>query len=126
MPTVRSAAAAPLALILALGCGQDKPKYTPRAAPSGVTASLPAVPNLPQKPLKAGDAYTVWGASYQLRSRVHHKDVANKNIKITGYISKTNLPDAPECAVHKTGKEDPEGCKPPIPTFWLCDAKDAP
>jgi hypothetical protein len=126
MPTVRSAAAAPLVLVLALGCGNEKPTYKPKAAPSGVTASLPAVPNLPQKPLKAGDAYTVWGASYQLRSRVHHKDVANKNIKITGYISKTNLPDAPECAVHKTGKEDPEGCKPPIPTFWLCDAKDAP
>jgi hypothetical protein len=81
---------------------------------------------VPQKPIKAGDAFTVWGASYYLRSRVHHKDVADKNIKITGYISKTNLGDAPKCAVHKTGKEDPEGCRPPIPTFWLCDSKDAP
>jgi hypothetical protein len=57
---------------------------------------------------------------------VHHKDVAGKNLKITGYISKTNLADAPECAVHETGKEDPEGCSPPIPAFWLCDTKDAP
>ena len=68
---------------------------------------------------------TPCGASYQLRSRVHHKDVADKNLKITGYISKTNLADAPKCAIHKTGKEDPEGCKSPIATFWLCDTKDA-
>jgi hypothetical protein len=52
--------------------------------------------------------------------------VAGKNLKVTGYISKTNLADAPECAVHETGKEDPEGCSPPIPAFWLCDTKDAP
>jgi hypothetical protein len=132
MPTFRSARTAPIALMLAAttalwGCGEEKPKYTPRAAPSGgVQANLPPVPNVPQKPLKAGDAYTVWGASYTLRSRVHRKEVANKNIKVTGYISRTNLPDAPECAVHETGKEDPEGCKAPIPTFWLCDAKDSP
>ena len=127
MPTGRSAAAATLAIIaLTTGCGQEKQKYEPRASPSGVKASLPAVPNVPQKPKKAGDAYTVWGASYSLRSRVHHKDVAGKELKITGYVSKTNLPDMPKCAIHKTGKEDPEGCKPPIPTFWLCDTKDAP
>src|SRR5207237_865795 len=81
----------------------------PHAAPSGVTVNLPPVPNVPQKPIKAGDAYTVWGASYQLRSRVHHKDVADKSLKVTGYISKRNLADAPACAVHKTGKDDPEG-----------------
>jgi hypothetical protein len=130
MPTVRFAGAATLSVIVLAGfvsgCGREKPKYTPRPAPSGEKASLPAVPNVPQRPLKAGDAYTVWGASYQLRSRVHHKDVAGKNLKVTGYISKTNLMDAPKCAIHKTGKEDPEGCKPPIPTFWLCDTKDAP
>jgi len=40
-------------------------------------------------------------------------------------VSKTNLADAPKCAIHKAGKGDPEGCKPPIPTFWLCDTKDA-
>jgi hypothetical protein len=125
MPTRRSAAAVTLAVIVVAGCGGDKPKYEPHAAPSGVTVSLPAVPNVPQRPIKNGDAYTVWGASYYLRSRVHHKDVASKDLKIVGYISKTNLMDAPKCAIHKTGKEDPEGCKPPIPTFWLCDTKDA-
>jgi hypothetical protein len=33
--------------------------------------------------------------------------------------------DAPECAVHKAGKADPEGCKAPVPTFWVADSKDA-
>ena len=123
----RSAAAVTLAVVsLASACGGEKPKYVPHASPSGVKANLPPVPNVPQRPVKAGDAYTVWGVSYQLRSRVHHKDVAGKTLKVTGYISKTNLMDAPKCAIHKTGKEDPEGCKPPIPTFWLCDTKEAP
>jgi hypothetical protein len=125
MPTVRSAGAVTLAVFILAGCGPEKTKYTPRPSPSGVKASLPPTPNVPGKPIKAGDAYTVWGVSYQLRSRVHHKEVAGKDLKVTGYISKTNLPDAPKCAVHKTGKEDPEGCKPPIPTFWLCDTKEA-
>jgi hypothetical protein len=125
MPTGRSAIAATLATVVLAACGGEKVKYQPHPSPT-VKADLPPVPNVPQKPIKSGDAYTVWGASYYLRSRVHHKDVADKDIKITGYISKTNLPDAPTCAVHKTGKEDPEGCKPPIPTFWLCDTKDAP
>ncbi len=106
--------------------GKDDEKYQPRPGPSGVKADMPAVPNVPQKPLKAGDAYTVWGVSYLMRSRVHHKEVAGKKLSITGYIGKTNLPDAPPCAVHKGGKADPEGCNPPIPAFWVCDTKDAP
>jgi hypothetical protein len=120
-----------LALLIAAssaisGCGQEEVKYTPRPAYSGAKASLPPVANVPKKPVKQGDAYTVWGASYYLRSRVHHKDVAGKKLAITGYIVKTNLPDAPKCAVHKGGKADPENCKPPIPAFWLGDSKDAP
>ncbi len=125
MPTVRSAGAATIAVLILTGCGGDAPKYKPHPAPSGVQANLPPVPNVPQRPLKAGDAYTVWGASYYLRSRVHHKDVADKTLSITGYISKTNLDTAPKCAIHKTGKADPDNCKAGIPTFWLCDAKDA-
>ncbi|MEZ4225438.1 MAG: hypothetical protein R3B13_31085 [Polyangiaceae bacterium] len=120
-----SSMALSLAFSLA-GCGQEDAKYEPKSAPSGVQASLPAVPNVPQKPLKQGDAYTVWGASYSLRSRVKHKEVAGKKLSITGYISKTNLGEAPECAVHKGGKADPEGCNPPTPAFWLCDDKAAP
>ncbi len=69
MPTVRFAGAATLALSVLAGCGPEKPKYHPRAAPSGVSVSLPPVPNVPQRPIKAGDAYTIWGASYQMRTR---------------------------------------------------------
>ncbi len=108
------------------GCGSEEVKYEPRPAPSGVKADLPAVPNVPQKPVKAGDAYTVWGAGYHLRSRVHRKEVNNKNISITGWITKTNLMEAPECAVHEGGEADPEGCNAPVPAFWIGDTKDAP
>jgi hypothetical protein len=110
---------------LSLACGPEKVKYTPLPAYSGQKASLPPVPNVTQKPEKAGDAYTVWGASYALRSRTKVKEVKGKEIKITGYVIKTNLADAPACAVHKAGKADPEGCKAPLPTFWLADSKDA-
>ncbi len=113
-------------LTLALtGCGKEEVPYSPRPAPT-VKTDMPPVPNIPQRPVKVGDAYTVWGASYYLRSRVHQKKVAGEQITIEGYIVKTNLPDAPECAVHKGGKADPEDCKPPIPAFWIGDSKDAP
>jgi hypothetical protein len=107
-----------------LGCGDAGEPYKPVVPPSGVKANLPAVPEVPKHPLKDGEAYTVWGASYYLRSRVHHNDVAGRDLKITGYIVATNLDEAPKCAVHATGKQDPEGCEAPIPTFWLADTKD--
>lgn len=106
------------------GCGPEEVPYTPQPAPT-VQANLPPVPNVPQKPIKSGDAYTVWGASYYLRSRVHHDEVDNETISVEGYIAKTNYTDAPECAVHKGGEADPEDCKAPIPTFWLAESKDA-
>jgi hypothetical protein len=124
----RSAAVSSLLSVLCLsvtGCGGEEIKYEPRPAPSGPKASLPPTPNLPKRPMKAGEAYTVWGASYSLRSRVHRKDVAGKRISITGYITKTNLMDAPECAVHQGGKADPPDCRAPVPTFWIGDTKDA-
>lgn len=107
------------------GCNNstDVP-YEPKGAPAE-HAALPPVPSLNKKPIKDGDAYTVWGAAYSLRSRVHQKDVDGKDLKISGYIIKTNLSEAPPCAVHETGKEDPEDCKAPVPTFWLADSKDA-
>jgi hypothetical protein len=108
--------------MLTVGC-REEVKYEPRPAPSGAKASLPAVPNLPQKPLKKGDAYTVWGASLSLRDRVKHDKINGQKIVIEGYVNKTNLPDAPECAVHPAGKADPEGCKAPVPAFWICDDK---
>lgn len=118
-------ALAVLAGITAAACGGEKVEYKPHPEGSGVKANLPAVPALPKKPIKNGDEYTVWGAGYHLRSRVHRKDIVGKKVTITGYVTKTNLPDAPECAVHKGGKADPENCKPPIPTFWISDSKDA-
>lgn len=80
---------------------------------------------MPVKPAKNGEDYTVWGAGYHLRSQVHQEKVANKKITIVGYITKTNLPEAPECAVHRTGQGDPDGCRPPIPAFWIGDSVDA-
>jgi len=109
-----------------IGCGREEPKYEPVPAVSGVSASLPPVPSVPAKPIKDGDAYTVWGASYHQRNRVHTKSVTDQTLTVVGFIVKTNLSEAPECAVHETGKGDPEDCKPPIPTFWIGDTKDAP
>ena len=105
-------------------CGREEVKYKPRQAPKN-QITLPAVPNVPQTPIKRGDVYTVWGASYSLRSRVLHKDIADKPLTLEGYIVDTNLMEAPECAVHKGGKADPENCKPAVPTFWLGDDKNA-
>ena len=110
---------------LLVGCGADEPKYEAKPAVSGLTATLPPVPTVPEKPIKDGDAYTVWGASYYLRNRVHEKKVEDQKITITGYIVKTNLDAAPECAIHKGGEGDPEGCRAAVPTFWIADSKDA-
>jgi hypothetical protein len=110
----------------AIGCGQEELKYTPRPAQSGAKASLPPAANLPKRPMKNGDTWTVWGASYSLRSRVHRKEVSGKRLSIQGYIVKSNMTDAPACAVHKAGKADPETCKAPVPAFWIGDTKDAP
>jgi hypothetical protein len=115
-----------LALSLLLsGCGKDELKYEPKPAVTGITVALPPVPTVPQKPIKDGDAYTVWGASYYLRNRVHEKEVADQKLTVVGYIVKTNLSEAPECAVHAAGKADPDGCKAAVPTFWIADSKDA-
>jgi hypothetical protein len=118
------AAAVPLALAAPIGgCGQSEEPYKPTPAFSGRKASLPSVPQLPNKPIKVGDVYTVYGAVHHLRSRVHNPDVNGKDLTISGYIVKTNLPDAPVCAVHKTGKGDKDDCKAPVPAFWIADEK---
>jgi hypothetical protein len=121
----RVALLAMLTATVTAGCGSDEVPYTPRESPSGVTANLPPVPNVPQKPIKSGDAYTVWGVSYHMRSRVHQQDVLGKPLKVAGYVVKTNLSEAPPCAVHPTGKADPDDCDAPIPAFWIADTPDA-
>lgn len=121
-----------------IGCGGDEVQYQPKPAQSGKKATLPAVPTLPAKKKKDGDAYTIWGVTHDLRSRVHREDVDGKKISLVGYIVKINYADkcadknntanrsdcAPECAIHKTGKQDPAECKAPVPTFYIADSKD--
>lgn len=107
-------------------CGGEEVQYTPEPAYTGPKASLPPVPNLQKKEIRQGEAYTPWGVSYYLRSRVHRREVVGKKIVLAGYITKTNLMEAPECAVHKAGEADPEDCLAPIPAFWVGDAKDTP
>jgi hypothetical protein len=75
--------------------------------------------------MRAGDAYTVWGASYLLRSGHRRAEVTSAPIAITGYIVKTSLPDAPKCAVHAAAVADAASCMAPLPTFWLADRADA-
>lgn len=106
-----------------VGCGNADEPYTTKPAYSGRKPTLPAVPTLPTKKKKDGDAYTIWGVTHDLRSRVHNEDVNNKKITISGYIVKTNYAGAPACAVHKTGKADPPDCKAEVPTFWIADEK---
>jgi hypothetical protein len=114
-----------LAALLAAGagCGGDDNPYKPQPAWSGKHASLPAPPTLPNNPIKTGDSYTVYGAIHQLRSLVHGKDVTANPVTITGYIVDSNVGRAPECAIHKTGKADPEHCDTEVPSFWIADNK---
>lgn len=128
-PVLVSLAVAMLAGLPLAGCGDSKDgAYTPKPPASGKAANMPSVPTLPQKPKKVGDSYTVYGAIHDMRSRVHSAKIMDKEISITGYIVKTNLVDAPACAVHKTGKKDGKECEatpPAIPTFWIADDKAA-
>ncbi len=112
-----------LATLPTLGCGPQEEPYQAKPAISGKKPNLPAVPTLPQKVKKQGDAYTIWGVTHDLRSRVHYEDVNGKKITLVGYVVKTNYDQAPKCAVHKTGKGDPADCKSPVPTFSIADEK---
>jgi hypothetical protein len=108
---------------MSLGCGDDDQAYVPKPAVSGKKPSLPGVPNLPSKPKKVGDAYTIWGATHDLVSRVHSEEVSGKKISLVGYIVKTNFDTFPPCSIHKTGKADPADCKVEVPTFYIADDK---
>ncbi len=111
-------------LAVACGSGADEP-YKPQPAWSGRKPSLPAPPTLNAAPIKVGDAYTIHGASHHLRSRMHDKEVTSKSITIQGYIVEENISTAPSCAIHKTGKKDPDDCNAEIPSFWIADEKGA-
>lgn len=108
--------------------GEAPPPVT--IVPPSVPVLLPPPMALTPAPLKVGEDFTVWGASYALRGRAHRSEVTSEGddhpITVTGYITRTNLLDAPKCAVHRPGRADPEGCVSPFPTFWIGDTKDAP
>jgi hypothetical protein len=123
MRTFTAILAVGLVALTTLSCDDDSDKYKPIPAYSGAKASLPPVPQLPTNPIRVGDSYSVYGAIHQLKSRYHSAEVTAKDISITGYIVDTNIPTAPACAVHATGKKDPDDCKTEIPTFWIADAK---
>lgn len=107
------------------GCGGGDEPYKPAPAWSGRKPNLAAVPTLPNTPMKApaGDSFTIFGVQHHLKSRFHDKEVTGKDITITGYIVESNIPNAPSCAIHKTGKKDDDDCKADIPTFWIADSK---
>ncbi len=127
--------------MMGAACGSDSDQYKATPAFSGRKANLPAVPTLPATPIKQGDAFTVYGAIHHLNSLTHAADVTAKDIAIVGYIVDTNLKIcaqdipkgststippkgcAPPCAIHKTGKADPDGCISEIPTLVLADTK---
>jgi hypothetical protein len=115
---------ASIASSAALGCGPSEEPYKAKPAVSGKKAAMPAVPTLPQKQKKTPDgAYTVWGITHDLRSKVHFEEVNGKPVSIVGYVVKTNLEAAPPCAIHKTGQADPPDCVAPIPSFSIADEK---
>jgi len=105
------------------GCGGDDNPYKPQPAWSGKAANVPTPPSLPTTPIKQGDAYTIYGAIHQLHSLIHGKELTANPISIVGYIVDSNIPRAPDCAVHKTGKKDPDNCNPEVPSFWISDNK---
>jgi hypothetical protein len=113
------------ASLLCMSCGNNDEPYKPAPVWSGRKPNLPSPPTLPSSPMKVGDAYTIFGAQHQLHSRFHDKDVTAKPITIQGYIVEENISDAPKCAIHKTGKKDPDDCNAEIPSFWIADEKGA-
>ena len=124
---IRQLAPAVLALTFVtvgtVACGDNDKPYQSAPAWSGRKPNLPAPPAPEAKPLKAGDSYTVYGASHLLRSRIHEKDVNGKEITIEGYIVQSNTEDAPACVIHPVGKADAEGCKSEVPSFYIADQK---
>jgi hypothetical protein len=121
---MRSASALVLGSLLALasiGCqSKEEMAYKPTAASTASKPQLPEVPTIPTN-FKAGDAYTVYGVTHHLNSRIHNKDVTGKEITVVGTIVAENVSTADACGWHKTGKKDPDDCKTEVPTFVIAD-----
>ena len=106
--------------------GAPAPAAALEQAPVDTSPPRLPVPSLKLAELRAGEAFTVFGASYFLRSRHHRAEVDGERIAVQGYVVKTNLAEAPACAVHPVGVADPEGCFAEVPTFWLGDQPSSP
>jgi hypothetical protein len=121
---MRSVLSFSLVAVLSFGCGGNEEPYQAAPAWTGQKASLPAPPTV-SVTIKNGEFYTVAGVQHHLRSSIHSEEVNKKELTIEGYIVESNIEPAPACALHPTGKKDPEGCKTEIPSFWIADAKGA-
>lgn len=97
-------------------CGVDR--YELHAAWDGGKPVLPVPPTLSNAPIKLGDAYTIYGAMHELQM---NPSVFAKDVTIVGVIVDSNVTRAPKCALHKTGKADPEKCVTEVPTFRIAD-----
>jgi hypothetical protein len=71
-----------------------------------------------------GDAFTVHGGVRALHDRHDQRAIADE-IAIVGYVVDSNLPRAPTCALHRTGRADPDGCVTELPSFTIADTKGA-
>lgn len=100
---------------------------TAKSAPAVVPlpSGMPQ-PKLARQGVRDGNTFTVWGAAYYLRNPHLQREVMDKPIMITGFVTKTNLMQAPRCVVHRAGEADPDNCYAEIPAFWLGDYPDAP
>lgn len=120
--TVPIAASASPSASIDADCGVES-DYVAQSDSSGKPPSLPPLPTLSTAPIKTGDAYTVFGAAHLLRSVSHRTDVTANPISIVAHIVDSNIPRAPACAIHRTGKADPPGCDIEVPSFWIADEK---
>lgn len=105
--------------------------YVRSVAAKSAPAVVPLPSGMPQPKLARqavldGNTFTVWGAAYYLRNPHLQRQVMDKPIMITGFVTKTNLMQAPRCVVHRAGEADPDNCYAEIPAFWLGDYPDAP
>jgi hypothetical protein len=89
--------------------GTDKTEQAPIALPA----------------ISEGTVMSVARASAALRSPEHRAEVDGKEIRVAGYVVRSTIDEVPLCAVHRAGIEDPQGCAPPVPTFWLADTPKA-
>lgn len=121
-PTVVVEAPAETAKPLAAAACDDG-RYEPAGSGTAPPAKLPALPAIPDAPLRRGDAFTVRGAIHAFRNPGELAALAAhpEEVVVEGVVVDENVSRAPRCAFHASGKRDPKGCAPEIPTFWLAD-----